>query len=100
MKKIVPIKGKRVTQQVFNEMAWKVDLPAFLKETMSNPGTPYGITFTIVGSILEALAERAIELNDPALNILMLQLGLYEDCHIDGAKKIDELRKEIINNAD
>ena len=95
MKKIVPIKGKRIRKQVFDEMAWKIDIPNFIKETMSNPGNPYAITFKILGILLEALAERAIELNDPALNILMLQMGLYEGCHDENKDMIKEIRNQI-----
>lgn len=36
------------------------------------------MTFKILAQVLNVLIERAIEINDPALNIIMLNLGLYE----------------------
>lgn len=89
------VKSKIVKNQVFLDTSWKCDLPAFLKEIASNPGNPYGVTFNILKGILTALTERAIELNDPALNIIMLQLSLYEGSHENLSQKIEMLRKQI-----
>ena len=94
------IKSKTVQNYVMNDMVWKVDLPKFLKEIAEcSRSTPYTVTFKILNSVLGILAERAIEIDDPALNIIMMNLGLYEGAH---DKNIDEvisqLRKLITDN--
>lgn len=64
-------------------MKWKIDTPALIKETIAgNPTawilrTPYLIFRRLLGSV----AERAIAIDDPELNILMLRLGLYDVPH-------------------
>jgi hypothetical protein len=58
---------------------WKVHTPNLLKEILGNPGT--GILnkpIYFLGQLLAAVAERAIILDDPILNGLMLRLTLYE----------------------
>lgn len=45
--------------------------------------------------LLCSVAERAIELNDPKLNVLMLRLWLYEASPEDIPKLIDEQLKLI-----
>ena len=94
------IKSKTVRDYVMNDMVWKVDLPAFLKEIVEcSSNTPYAKTFKILAQVLNVLTERAIEINDPALNIIMLRLGLYDEAH---DKNVDEvisrLRKLITDN--
>lgn len=89
------IKSEIVKQQVLSDTSWKCDLPSYINEIMNNPGNPYKVTFSIVAKILIALTERAIELNDPALNIIMLQLGLYDNSHENFQEKIEQLRKQI-----
>lgn len=91
------IKSKNVQNYVMDDMAWKFDLPSFLKEIAEcSKSTPYPKTFTILARVLGILTERAIEINDPALNIIMLRLGLYEGAH---DKNVDvviyQLRKLI-----
>lgn len=94
------IKSKTVRDYVMNDMVWKVDLPAFLKEIVEcSSNTPYAITFKILAQVLNVLIERAIEINDPALNIIMLNLGLYEGAHDKNAcEVISKLRKLITDN--
>lgn len=94
------IKSKTVRDYVMNDMVWKVDLPAFLKEIVEcSSNTPYATTFKILAQVLNVLIERAIEINDPALNIIMMNLGLYEGVH---DKNVDEViskqRKLIADN--
>lgn len=87
------IKSKTVQDYVMNDVVWKVDLPAFLKEIVEcSSNTPYAITFKILAQILNVLVERAIEINDPALNIIMLNLGLYEGAH---DKNVDEVISQL-----
>lgn len=94
------IKSKNVQNYVMNEFVWKVDLPRLLKEIAEcSKSTPYPKTFTILARVLEILAERAIEINDPALNIIMMNLGLYEGAHDKSAGEvISKLRKLITDN--
>lgn len=94
------IKSKTVQDYVMNDMVWKVDLPSFLKEIAEcSKSVPYSMTFKILAQVLNVLTERAIEINDPALNIIMLNLGLYDLAH---DKNVDEvisrLRKLITDN--
>ena len=98
------IKSKIVRDYVMNDMVWKVDLPKFLKEISEcSTNTPYAASFQILVQVLKVLTERAIEINDPALNIIMLNLGLYEGAHDKNAGEvISKLRKLITgtNNVD
>lgn len=87
------IKSKNVQNYVMNDMVWKVDLPRLLKEIAEcSKKTSYPVTFTILTRVLGILAERAIEINDPALNIIMLNLGLYEGAHDE---KVDEVISQL-----
>lgn len=94
------IKSKTVLDYVMNDMVWKVDLPRLLKEISEcSKSTPYPVTFVILTRVLGILAERAIEINDPALNIIMMHLGLYEGSHDKNAGEvISQLRKLITDN--
>ena len=94
------IKSNTVQDYVMNDMVWKVDLPSFLKEIAEcSKSTPYPKTFTILARVLGILTERAIEIDDPALNIIMMNLGLYEGAHDKNAGEvISKLRKLITDN--
>ena len=86
-------KSKTVRDYVMNDMVWKFDLPSFLKEIAEcSKSTPYPKTFTILVRLLGILTERAIEIDDPALNIIMLRLGLYEGAH---DKNVDEVISKL-----
>lgn len=92
--------SKTVRDYVMNDMVFKVDMPRLLKEIAEcSKATPYPVTFTILARVLGILAERAIEINDPALNIIMLNLGLYEGAHDENVDDvISRLRKLITGN--
>lgn len=61
------------------KVQWKVHTASLLKETLNNPGCAVlAQPFNIFGDLLSQVAQRAIELDDPQLNILMLRLTLYE----------------------
>lgn len=94
------IKSKEVQNYVMNDMAFKVDTPLFLKEVAEcSKSAPSSKTFIILMRVLGILAERAIEIDDPALNIIMMNLGLYEGVHDKNAGKvIAKLRKLITDN--
>ena len=83
-----------------NDMSWKCDLPAFLEECqLCTEGTAYDVCWNLLRKILVMLTERAIELNDPVLNIIMLNLSLYEGSHDkDKGKVIAKLRAKIKGN--
>lgn len=94
------INSKDVRDYVMDDMVWKVDLPRLLNEVSKcSKSTPYPVVFTILARVLGILAERAIEINDPALNIIMLNLGLYEGAHEENIDEvISQLRKLITGN--
>ena len=94
------IKSKTVRDYVMNDMVWKVDLPKFLKEISEcSTNVPYAASFRILVQVLKVLVERAIEINDPALNIIMLNLGLYEGAHDKNVDEvISQLRELITDN--
>jgi hypothetical protein len=74
----------------------RVDTPYLIKQVFDNPGTSQlKIPFNTVLKFLAAVAERAIELDDPKLNMLMIKLNLYEFDQKDGSKLIDECLKRI-----
>jgi hypothetical protein len=59
-------------------MEWKVHTPNLLTEVLQNPGTSMlRVPMNILGKLLGAVADRAIQLNDPELNKLMVRLTLY-----------------------
>lgn len=94
------IKSMNVQNYVMNDMVWKVDLPKFLKEISEcSINVPYAASFRILAQVLNVLTERAIEINDPALNIIMLRLGLYDGAHDKNVDEvISQLRNLIIDN--
>lgn len=94
------IKSKNVLNYVMNDMVFKVDMPRLLKEIAEcSKSAPYPVIFTILTRVLGILAERAIEIDDPALNIIMLNLGLYEGAHDKNVDEvISQLRKLITDN--
>lgn len=94
------IKSKNVQNYVMNDMVFKVDTPLLLKEIAEcSKSTAYPKTFVILTRVLGILAERAIEIDDPALNIIMMNLGLYDGVHDKNAGEvISRLRKLIADN--
>lgn len=53
------------------------------------------IPLNIFKNLLAQTAQRATEINDPKLNILMLKLGLYEVSPFDISKAIETQEKLI-----
>ena len=93
------IKSKNVQNYVMNDMVWKVDLPRLLKEIYEcSKSTPYPVSFTILARVLGMLTERAIEINDPALNIIMMNLGLYEGVHDKNAGEVISKQRKLITD--
>lgn len=93
------IKSKTVRDYVMNDMVWKVDLPSFLKGTAEcSKSVPYAMTFKILAQVLNVLVERAIEIDDPALNIIMMNLGLYEGVHDKNAGEVISKQRKLITD--
>ena len=91
------IKNKAIRDYVMNDMSWKCDLPAFLKECqLCSEGNAYDVCWNLLRRILVILTERCIEINDPVLNIIMLNLSLYEGSHgKEWVETIEKLRQII-----
>lgn len=71
------IKNKEILVPGRN-LVWRCHTPGLLQEILNNPGT--GILkrpLQIFAGMLEEVATRAAELNDPKLNALMCRLTLY-----------------------
>ena len=93
------IKSKNVQDYVMNDMVFKVDTPRLLREIAEcSKSTPYPVTFTILARVLRILAERAIEIDDPALNIIMMNLGLYEGVHDKNAGEVISKQRKLITD--
>lgn len=90
------IKSKKVQDYVMNDMVFKVDMPRLLKEIAEcSKSTPYPVTFTIMARVLEILAERAVEIDDPALNHYDASWTLRRVHDENASKVISRLRKLI-----
>jgi len=62
----------------FKHLPWKCHTPLLLEEILTNDsGGILKKPLQIFGEMLHKVAERALELNDPALNDLMCTLTLY-----------------------
>lgn len=62
-----------------SQATWKVHTPNLLQEILTNNGMAMmHKPIAIFGRLLAEVAERAAVLDDPALNILMLRLTLYD----------------------
>lgn len=83
---------------VFKELQFDVDTPRFLKEVIENNDCKmYGACWNIFRSLLVQVVQRATELNDPIMNVLMLRLNLYEVPNEERHKIIEQIRKGIEN---
>lgn len=70
-----------------------VNIPDFLREAaLCGVGGMYVVCYECFRIILSQVADRATELNDPVMNVLMLRLNLYE-CENKERRKL--MRKEI-----
>lgn len=72
-----------------------VNTPGFLEEAAENcNGGMYAICWNIFRTLIAMVAERATELNDPIMNVLMLRLNLYEVPNEERHKIIAKLKDE------
>ena len=80
-------------------LEFNVDTMALLHEIADNAihstGGVLKIPLNIFKNLLAQVANRAIEIDDPELHILMLRLGLYEVPHDEIPRKIEELKKQL-----
>lgn len=88
---------KEIYNYVMSDLSWKCDLPQFLNEAqICTKGNAYDVCWNLLRRILVILTKRAVELNDPVMNIIMLNLSLYDGSHSrDVGNIINHLRKEI-----
>lgn len=64
-----------------DKFKWTVHTPNLLKEILEcNPGMgTLKIPIQIFRHLLNEVGKRAVEINDPKLNCLMIRLTLYDD---------------------
>jgi len=90
----------RVTK---GNLSWKVHLPNLLEEILTNPTTgALAMPLTILGHTLHELAELAIEIDDPRLHLMMLDLTLYEagDPNKTDPAEITRIRNLLIDQCE
>lgn len=97
---------KTLTMRILQKMEWSVDTPALLNDIIPNVMQKESISpsiLVIFRGLLAEVAQRATELHDPQLDILMLRLNLYEMEGKNGAEKnhnrvkmIEVLKKEYL----
>lgn len=59
-------------------LGWRVDVKSVILEIMVNPHTQVlEVPMKILYNLMQQVAKRAIELDDPELNTLMIRLALY-----------------------
>ena len=81
-------------------MQFRVDTVSLLKE-IADAGLPRNmgvlkIPINIFKSLLGEVAQRATEINDPRLNILMLRLTLYEVPNSKITEMIEHMEKLVV----
>lgn len=75
---------------------FNVFTPSFLKEAAECcEGGMYGVCWNIFRNLLAMVAERATEINDPIMNVLMLRLGLYDVKPSETKDYIEKIRESI-----
>lgn len=90
--KVIPTKLN--VFNIGNNLSFDVNTPQFLKEACENAiGGMYTVCWNIFRTLLEQVAERATELNDPVLNTLMIRLNLYEIPNKERYKVIKQLKE-------
>lgn len=84
---------------------FKCDTPALLQEIMTgvidNPKSGafvLKIPLLILNNYLGRVAQRAIEIDDPELNILMLEMKLYEVEHNQIGVEIAKQRERMVQS--
>ena len=71
-------------------LGFRVDTPQLLKEIAQNNGvSALKVPLNVLQHWLGRLSERAIELDDPELNIIMLSMALYEGTSLELIRAIE-----------
>lgn len=79
-------------------MMFDVNTPAFLREACENVnGGMYAVCWNVFRQLLCMVAERATELNDPIMNVLMIRLNLYDIPPRERIATIARIKAEIEN---
>jgi len=75
------------------DLGFRIDTPQVLREVLNNQGMAImKIPMNELQRWLQILAQRATELNDPELNVIMLSMNLYETPY---SELTDTIQKEI-----
>ena len=79
------------------KLHFNIDLPQLLRETYeSNDGMGvFKVPISVAQNKLAQISQRAIELDDPQLNILMLETKLYEVEHSDIIELIKKQKQRL-----
>lgn len=97
--KVIPTKLKNVFNDKNGSMSFDVDTPRFIKEVCENSGSRmYDASWNIFKGLLAKVAERATEIHDPVLDVLMIRLNLYEIPNEERYKIIHELKEKYDNS--
>lgn len=88
-----------------DEVYFKCDTPALLQEIMTgvidNPKSGAHILkvpLLILNNYLGQVAQRAAEIDDPKLNILMLEMKLYEVEHNEIGVEIAKQKERMVKS--
>ena len=82
-----------------SDTSWRIHMPNLLEEALTNPGaSALARPLNILGQKLCELAELAIEIDDPRLHLIMLDLALYSAGHPPETSldEISKTRKELL----
>jgi hypothetical protein len=78
-----------------SKLHFNVDLPQLITEISNNHGMwSLRMPLSILQNKLIVLSKRAIELDDPELNIIMLELKLYEVKHHSQIQDLIEAQRK------
>lgn len=92
MKEKIP---SSIEDKILKQFQFDVNTPQFMKEACENcDGGMYAVCWNVFRELIAMVAQRATEINDPLLNILMLRLNLYEMPNEERVKCIERITKE------
>jgi len=80
------------------ELYFNIDFPEMMKrliESTPNGSYVHGVPMAVLRDKITKLAQRCIELNDPQLNIIMLEMKLYEVPHSEIQDLIKQQKARI-----
>lgn len=85
------VKGVVKTKVDLNPWQFDVNTADFLREAALNcTNGMYVVCYECFRKLLGQVSQRATELNDPVMNVLMLRLNLYE-CKNEERRKLMEM---------